>query len=700
MQPPVVTSASCRRAIVALALVISALAAANASAQVPIAATGGDATIGQQAASLPPIVRTILAEALAKEEEIKRRGPMRVTWTYAPSLCPIGEMTCGAYSPLPICLFEGGRCGAVNRDGSIAVAPRFDFVDEFHEGRALVRLGGRYGYVDLDGNAVVEPQYAIAGRYHLGYAEVDVGGKSALIDLEGRQVLAPRFARAGAFAKDVFWVNEGARRFSGWPGGEELGGLQPKHGSSQVIFVTGKWGLVDATGAWIRTPEFSDIERFDRNQTNLMWAKAATGWGLIRPDGTWLIEPKFERVGELVDDRAFVRLGGRIGYIDGTGRVAIPPKFDDGAFFAHFVDGLPAAAKLGRYWGLIDQSGEWVVEPAYDSIDARYGGGDASSDLEFKGFSARRGNEDRILDQSGKVIISGMNLWRGTSTSRTTSDGGILITFTPGQFIKFCADGRIIGFVDQKPRLYERDGTSLEPARGEMWWPLTCEPPYVLKIGEGFVYVDKWLRRLNVETFEAVGLFQDGIAAVKLGGKYGLIRADGTWAMEPSFDAAQPLPNGKALVKAGGRASLVDVATGHSVTGTTFDDVCSRGHGIVGVVRDGKIGAIDESGRRLFDPSYQAWAYNVFQDLAPARSGDKWGFVDAAGNAVEARFDEVSYFERGVSWAKSEGEWCAIDRRGNRISSLKCQSAEPHNLRRPEATTTCQIVNPAPHRWP
>ena len=106
----------------------------------------------------------------------------------------------------------------MNRDGGIAVAPRFDFVDEFHEGRALVRLGGLYGFVDSNGKVVIEPQYALAGRYRLGYAEVDIDGKSALIDREGRPVLEPRFARAGAFTKGVFWVNDGVRIIAGrWP---------------------------------------------------------------------------------------------------------------------------------------------------------------------------------------------------------------------------------------------------------------------------------------------------------------------------------------------------------------------------------------------------------------------------------------------------------------------------------------------------
>jgi hypothetical protein len=221
--------------------------------------------------------------------------------------------------------------------------------------------------------------------------------------------------------------------------------------------------------------------------------------------------------------------------------------------------------------------------------------------------------------------------------------------------------------------------------------------PYAVKIGQTFGYVDKALLPLTEAKFEMVGLFVHGFAAVKLDGKYGLLRADGTWAIEPNFDAIQPLETEKALVKVGNRAAVVDATIGRVVTQTRFDDVCSLGRGIVGVMLDGKMGAIDEDGHWLFEPNYEPWGFNYFRDLIAVRSNGKWGFVDAAGNSIEAKFDEVSRFERGVAWVKSGGEWCPIDRRGNKIPAkipgMQCQDTEPPSIQRakPGATLACQI---------
>ena len=81
------------------------------------------------------------------------------------------------------------------------------------------------------------------------------------------------------------------------------------------------------------------------------------------------------------------------------------------------------------------------------------------------------------------------------------------------------------------------------------------------------------------------------------------------------------------------------------------------------------------------DPAQiRALAFVPVFGVTAVRAGDKWGLVDVIGReAIEARFDEVSQFDRGISWSRTGGEWCAIDRRGKRISALPCQTTKPIN---------------------
>jgi WG containing repeat len=128
--------------------------------------------------------------------------------------------------PLAMCAFPGGLCGAVNRDGTVAVAPQYDWVGKFRDNRAAVRLGGLYGFVDEEGRAIVKPQYRVVDDYKFGFAQVDVDGKSGLIDRDGKMVIEPKYGfcrsdRSGSFCRvgtPAAWRKEGWRGFFRYSG--------------------------------------------------------------------------------------------------------------------------------------------------------------------------------------------------------------------------------------------------------------------------------------------------------------------------------------------------------------------------------------------------------------------------------------------------------------------------------------------------
>jgi len=127
--------------------------------------------------------------------------------------------------PLEMCTFPGGLCGAVHRDGSVAVSPRYDWVGTFSDNRAAVRLGGLYGFIDEDGREIVKPQYRIVDDYKFGFAQVDVDGKSGLIDRDGKMIIEPKYGFIEAIGPDRFRVSE-VRQLGGTIGGEDFSGIR------------------------------------------------------------------------------------------------------------------------------------------------------------------------------------------------------------------------------------------------------------------------------------------------------------------------------------------------------------------------------------------------------------------------------------------------------------------------------------------
>jgi WG containing repeat len=636
----------------------------RAWAQAPVMAPTTDAadqSVRQGSAEVLLAVRSAaLAGALAAEDRAKKQGT-----------------TTSVSFPLPTCVFEGGLCGALNRDGTVAVAPQFDWVDRFYEGRARVRSGGLYGYVDTAGRTVAEPKYEFAGAYWRGFAEVSIGGKSALIDPEGRQVLEPRFARAHPFTKDVFWVNEGTRRYDGEPGMAELVNYEDWD-VTRDISVEGKWGLVDRTGEWIRRPEFTHIRMFDRNDGNLVRVKADAGWGVIKPDGTWFLEPKFERLGQRGSDLVPVKLGGQFGYIDRAGAIIIEPKFDSAGYFER--EGL-AVAKIGKLAGLIDRTGAWVVEPKYDLI---YFG----LPRDKNAIRVMVGEKWGAIDGSGQFIVS-------------------------PRFDQFdmtiCDDGWVIGRSDGKRRVARRDGGPLAMPDGELS-AQDCEQPLQIQIGNKFGFLDRKLQPITEVKFDDAAQFVGDVAAVKLDGKFGYIKRDGTWLIEPRFEEARPLGGDFAAVKLdgkfgyvkrdgtwlieprfeeidlflpvaklGGKFGYFDKRDGTWLIEPRFEKVVHFGGGFDAAKVDGKFGVIDKSGAWVIEPRWRSFGLNLSNGLVPAKLDDKWGFIDASGALIiAAKYDESSRFRRGINWVKSGSTWCAIDRRGKSVPTLPCQGTNPN----------------------
>jgi hypothetical protein len=414
-QSPIFIARIWRCGLWALAFLFASYSFASGQEAGTAPAAGQD--LRQGSAKLLRAVReSALAQAIADEQRANQTG----------------SYTSVSF-PLPTCTFEGGLCGALNRDGTIAVQPQFDWVDNFREGRARVRLGNLYGYVDTTGRLVVMPRYEIAGAYWRGLAEVDIDGKSALIDLEGRQVLEPKFVRAHPFTKDAFWVLEGTRRYLGRPGTAELANYEDWNITYDVSG-EGKWGLVDRSGSWIRRPEFDSIRVFDRNDGSLVLVKGDTGWGVLKSDGTWLIEPKFESLGSVSHDGLIpAKVGEKFGYVNRFGIIVIESKFDNAGYFSE--DGL-ATAGIGKSFGLIDRTGRWVIEPTYEWLV--HG---------LKSYAGlvwfRSGREWGAIDLSGKMIVR-----------PHFSQAGAII----------CDDGWVIGYHDRKRRAVRREDAAPLPS--------------------------------------------------------------------------------------------------------------------------------------------------------------------------------------------------------------------------------------------
>jgi len=98
---------------------------------------------------------------------------------------------------------DTAKWGFMDKSGKAVIPPRFDAVDSFHEGLALVTLDGHHGYIDTTGAMVLElPSDRTGSPFSQGLAAVKVGDKFGYMDVKGTMVIAPGFGEAKEFVAD------------------------------------------------------------------------------------------------------------------------------------------------------------------------------------------------------------------------------------------------------------------------------------------------------------------------------------------------------------------------------------------------------------------------------------------------------------------------------------------------------------------
>ena len=371
----------------------------------------------------------------------------------------------------------------------------------------------------------------------------------------------------------------------------------------------------------------------------------------------------------------------KVGFIDETGRVVVPPIFlanEPSVEFLKLADytfseGLAAVEVSGKdvltpvwsirsersddressqesKWGFIDQRGEMIIAPTYAAA-FNFSEGLAAVESEGKwGF----------IDRKGEMVIA-----LKYAEVRSFSDGlaAVRVAGSPGNTV----DSKW-GFVDRKGQI------------------------------------------VIAAAYEAVSDFSEGLAAVKVLGttgneadsKWGFIDQRGRMVIAPAYDMALPFSDGLAAVRAfsangkeGQSRWGVINQKGEIVIAPTYQEALSFSDGVAAIeLPGGKLGIVDRQGALLstafrfgediassIDSPYRNSGYDdlltpyddldvrdepIFSEgLYPVKIGRKWGYINRLGKIVIGpRFDFAGNFQEGLARVGVGRAFGFIDKHG------------------------------------
>jgi hypothetical protein len=264
---------------------------------------------------------------------------------------------------------------------------------------------GKFGFLDIDGNKIIPCEYDGFGAFSEGYAKVEkkIDGKTKVgyIDNKGNIILPILYELGGNFANGWAIIKKDNNYFFI----DRNGNLNdaPRKYDELFDFKSGfARGIIKGTNNAPNTYYY--INKDLKEEITITSKEAYSFWddvAVIKRDKDYeLLNKKGEVFKTLagidilkfsVEGLLAIRQNGKWGFMNNKGEVVITPKYDSCEVFKYGF----ARVKNGTKWGIIDRSGTQILESKYESIYSGENGVFIFSDGSVWG----------AIDKTGKLLI-------------------------------------------------------------------------------------------------------------------------------------------------------------------------------------------------------------------------------------------------------------------------------------------------------
>ena len=267
---------------------------------------------------------------------------------------------------------QNGKYGFVNKKGHFVIKPKFESVNNFHDGLAAV-LQGKWGFINKKGKFVIQPQYDRLGDFQEGLAYVVYETEKQVNQYES--LVTFQVAYINKRGKVIIPFYEGGPYFYNFSNGlvaiQEGDAIYCSYKNKNGKTILDK-DFFEKTG-WKNTTDaichsFSEGLLPVYKYTDETYKTRISGY--MNKKGKIVYSKKFtvpDEVEPLCDFDSFsegmasFRVNWKYGFINKNFKEVIPPIYD---FAYEFKNGLSLVEKDGK-WFYIDKKGKFVKEYIY-----------------------------------------------------------------------------------------------------------------------------------------------------------------------------------------------------------------------------------------------------------------------------------------------------------------------------------------------
>ncbi|MEM9884507.1 MAG: WG repeat-containing protein, partial [Bacteroidota bacterium] len=533
--------------------------------------------------------------------------------------------------PCAAAVKENGKMVIIDRKGKLLNAQEFTYIGEFKGGLARVCIGGIVEKLNdpFKDKFKVEDLAAFWKKFYFDAIPANRAEAEEGISVKS----------------EMIWVNPEAEIPAKWGFVDTLGNLVIDTiydyvrdvFEGQMEAVKGRdWGVINQENEVIIPFEYGHISNYyGAWKTN----KRNQGIILFNRKGWELCSYCYEEILPFQEGFCRVQKEGKWGFMNDQGKEIVACQYQAARDFS---EGL-AAVKKETHWAFIDSTGSVVFELA---------AGEKVGDFKEGKAWIKRNGKYGFLDKKGKVVIA--------PTYTRTFD------FNEG-FARIAQNGRM-GLIDAK------DSIQLAPKDFQI---IRKFNEYgVAEAMQTYASGKKGLINRKGEVlapfqFTNIEDFQEEIAVVSDGKKYGFLHFSGEMITPMQYYTALPFSNGFALVKKGTYSKWEYINTeGENVFRRSFPIATSFENGYASVqLVEGDISSkkvITTTGKLLpIRATFsQDGIFGMYSERAPFY-GHHYYYGDAKGNNLfDQHFQEINPFIGNYAMVQQHRRKAIIDKRG------------------------------------
>jgi hypothetical protein len=238
--------------------------------------------------------------------------------------------------------YKDGNFGYINPAGELVIDFKYTSAAEFSQGLALVSIGQHFSYINTQGKIVSSHHYEFGETIYQSIARVKRNGKYGIINDRGTEVLPAEYDLIGNFEDGLAIVCKGC---------------------TEINFEKGKYGVISNTGKLLVPADFKKIKNFSTELIKVYTIDGKEGFVNKYNSDEPIIYDEADDFP--TNGFALTRIGKKYGYIDETGSIIMPPKYDRAE---EFRDGVAKVYIQNDLYFLTSEGKEITIKKKYDSI--------------------------------------------------------------------------------------------------------------------------------------------------------------------------------------------------------------------------------------------------------------------------------------------------------------------------------------------